>query len=211
MVLTGVVLSIFMVAFYIRYWVLRGKSKDSLSLWTSLIFIQVKMFFFIVFTSLGADFHLNDEATTLMELMKVFSTAHILVLVVYIQNKIILLSLIETKNGRRVFILSFMMELIFINCKTVLLHEFDNEIIAMISMFALSAFIALSILFSIALYNLNSLQQSITEGNIEASENRKYKFMFNSLQDAIFLVEDCKINFMNIPARQIFKDGSNSD
>ena len=40
---------------------------------------------------------------------------------------------------------------------------------------------------------------------IELRENRKYKYMFNSIQDGILLIQDLHIKFMNSLACHIFE------
>jgi len=74
--------------------------------------------------------------------------------------------------------------------------------------FSLVCVFLVSVAFIFLLYKMQSFSLRITKVLTEVSENRKYRNMFNSLEDCIFHIKDSHIKFMNNLAASLFQNKS---
>jgi len=160
-----------------------------------------------LFFSFSDDFYMREDATSIVNLISLFKTIKELGFLLYFSNKIIVLEIIQTSQGRKAYTIGFAVEAFLIMMKAFLLSDyvhFDSVALSLIVAFAVLSFFLTNMAFLVCLYNLNTLNKQMIR--MEVEENKKYKIMFNSIQDAIFLIRDSSIKFMNSLAGSLFRD-----
>ena len=102
--------------FYYKYY----RENNRKWVWIPLLLAQARLFILVNFISFSEEFYMNDEATTLRELIKIYQIFDHLLPLLFMMNKIILLEMIMTPTGTKAFVITILIELVIINVKIVL-------------------------------------------------------------------------------------------
>ena len=201
------------VGFYCLYRFWRERTEETRKLfWVGICICQIKLFGNVTFFIFDYDLYLAEKGLAVIEVVKIIEACRGPLTLNYFSNKILTFELVKSRKGRTVFILTLGIEsLVFVLCNLADSEYiyFKEAFVSFMVVFGFFGSILLNAFFLLALYKLNSLNQQAI--HLEISENKKYKFMFNSIQDAIFLIENVHIKFMNSLAGAIFKDRALDD
>ena len=85
-----------------------------------------KMFIFIIQVSFHEEFYMNEEATNLVGLVRVYHAFEGLEKIVYFQNKIVGLEIIRTDQGKKIFMGLFVVELTVISFQSLVVQDLSD-------------------------------------------------------------------------------------
>ena len=153
-----------MASFLFWYYVKNRTDENRWLIWILINLNSAKLFVLLLFGSFEFDFYLQDVTTSGAELIRQIKNVISLTMMLYFQNKIVTLEIITSKEGRKAFICELMVESFILISKTFLLSDnsdYNGIIVAVITVFGIICFSAISVVFSLSIYNLQSINRSI--------------------------------------------------
>ena len=159
----------------------------------------------IIFLSLDfEDYQVEEVETLINEYFGAMKTIHIVVIMAFFFNSFILLEQIEKTTQRKIFLVAFSVATAVVEVTVMVDLDFPFESIifelAMKSM-VMSTMIGTHVLFAICIHYLLSIKSAIL--SLEIDQNKKYKYMFDYIQDAVLLVQGSELKFANTFAYEL--------
>ena len=107
---------------------------------------------------------MNDQATSVVELLKILEAFQGIALLLYFYNKIIILELIKTKKQRIIYLIAMGVENAVFMGKTLLFSNYanyDTIVLAVILVVAFIVLVMFLMIFLTCLFKLNTLNKQL--------------------------------------------------